>query len=325
MVKPRGIDAKLRLLRAIRTASDTAVDRQYLRQCLGDASSFVVADAAAIVGERSLSDLEEDLKRAFERFMIDPEDTDPNCRAKIAISTSLNALDSQDERPFLSGIAHVQNPGFPPFQNEDAAAPLRANCGFALVRLHHPKMMYLLTDLLRDRSKVARAAAAEALGASRSHAAVPLLRFKALTGDAEADVVATCLDALLDIDPENSVAFAAGFLRHGDGIAEGAAIALGESRRPDALDILIKHWSRPHSESMTEALPLAIALTRLPAALEFLLAELGMAKLDLAKAILSALVIHRHNDVVRSRIERVVEDKRDAALVQRFVAKFAKE
>jgi HEAT repeat protein len=59
----------------------------------------------------------------------------------------------------------------------------------------------LLADLLTDRTKTARVAAAQALGESRAPAAIPLLRFKARTGDREPEVTAECLSALMESVP----------------------------------------------------------------------------------------------------------------------------
>ena len=183
--------------------------------------------------------------------------------------------------------------------------------------------MLLLTDLLADRAVAARVAAAQALGDTRSVAAIPLLRFKARQGDQSSAVTGACLSALLAADPEPSLPFVAEFLRHGDeAVQADAALALGESRRADALDLLIRNWPHARGESLAEVLPLAIALTRLPAALEFLLGILATGKSAAAVATLSALTIHRHNDAIKARIAAAVDARGDAVLLERFKKKF---
>src|SRR5262245_27761520 len=95
MAKARGVDAKLSRLRELRREPVADGHIAELRQALGDASSLVAEAAASTVGERDLSDLTADLVAAFDRFMIEPIDTDPRCRAKIAIVEALNKVDYQ--------------------------------------------------------------------------------------------------------------------------------------------------------------------------------------------------------------------------------------
>ncbi len=142
-------------------------------------------------------------------------------------------------------------------------------------------------------------------------------------GDQSSAVTGACLSALLLADPEPSLPFVAEFLRHGEeAVQADAALALGESRRADALDVLIRHWPHARNESLAEVLPLAMALTRLPAGLEFLLGVLATGKALAAAATLSALTIHRHNDAIKARIAAAVEARGDAALLDRFRRKF---
>ena len=112
--------------------------------------------------------------------------------AKLAIIETLNKIDSDEEAVFLQAIRHVQMEprwGDP----EDSAAHLRGAAAFGLVRMNHPGVVLLLVELLTDPEKIARCAAARALGESRLRTAVPLLRFKARTGDKEPEVIAECL------------------------------------------------------------------------------------------------------------------------------------
>ena len=132
--------------------------------------------------------------------------------------------------------------------------------------------MILLADLLGDKEKDARSAAAKALGASGMLAAIPLLRLKARIGDKEPEVVADCLTALVSADADGSLAFVGEFLTSGrEEVAEGAALALAESRRPAALELLKTHWPKTQPGSFQNVLLLAMAITRLPAAVDFLL------------------------------------------------------
>ena len=319
MAKARGVDAKLARLRLLRDEPVTPTLLAELRDGLADKSNLVVAAAAELAGERGLRDLIPDLVTAFHRFLVDPVEIDKLCRAKIEITEALNRIEADEEDVYRAGLRHVQpEPAWG--RSEDTAAPLRAAAAFALVRVNPRDLIVLLADLLADPEKVARAAAAKALGASGHLAAIPLLRFKARTGDVEPEVVVECLSALMSAAPDESLAFVGGFLNSPtDEIAEGAALALGESRRPAALDLHKEHW--PHArrhESLAGVLLLAIAITRLPAGIDFLLELLAR---DGEPGVLPALAIHRHNPAVRERVAAIVARK-GAALKKAFAKEF---
>jgi len=324
MGKARGVDAKLARMRGLRAEPVTPQLTSQLREALADKSNFVAAAAAEIVGERSLPDLVPDLVAAFHRFLEDPAETDKTCRAKIAIVEALHRLDADEEEVYRAAIRHVQpEPRWG--GSDDTAAPLRATAAFALVRLNPRDLMVLLADLLADPEKVARSAAAKALGASGALAAVPLLRFKARVGDEEPEVVVECLSGLMGAEPAESLEFVGGFLDADEEVAEGAALALGESRRPEALAILQKHWPRARrSEELGNVILLAIAITRLPAAADFLLEVLANESEPIAGGALSALAIHRHNPAVRERVAAAVA-KKGPGLKKMFEKEFRAE
>jgi len=150
--------------------------------------------------------------------------------------------------------------------------------------------------------------------------AVPLLRLKARVGDAEPEVTCECLTALLKLEPE-SVAFVAEFLRDGDeAIQEGAALALGETRRPGSFENLRDFSTDLPAGSLQDVVLLAIAMLRLPAAVNFLV-EL-ISRKDTARAAVAALAIHRHNERVRERVAAAVAQTKDAALQAWFEEKY---
>jgi HEAT repeat protein len=322
MSKARSIDARLARLRALGDEAPSQEHLRELRAALADKSNLVVAAAAEIIGQRACSDLAPDLVIAFDRFMVEPAKTDKLCSAKLAVVEALNMIDHGDADVFVRGVRHVQmEPRWG--GEEDSAAPLRGSAAFGLVRIGHPGVVLLLVDLLADPEKVARSAAAQALGASGSLAAVPLLRLKALVGDPEPEVTAQSLAALMAAAPEESLPFVARFLDSpSDAVAEGAALALAESRRPDALDVLTRHWPTARHGPSQDALLLAISMTRLPAALDFLLEVLASESQDTAAAALSALAIHRHNDAVKERVASAAAKRGIAALQDRFKKKF---
>ena len=265
------------------------------------------------------------MAEAFHRFLADPVESDKLCRGKIAIVEALNRIEYDDEQVFRIAVKFRQpEPSWG--KPEDTAAQLRASAAFALVRLGPRDLLILLADLLADSEKVARSAAAKALGACGQSGAIPLLRFKARIGDEEPEIVAECLNALVAAEPKESIPFVAEYLHSAnDEIAEGAALALGESRRPEALELLKRHWPRTRGESLQNVLLLAIAITRLSGAIEFLLEVLAEAGETAAMAALAALAIHRHNPAVKERVKAVVAQKQIARLEERFAKDFGKE
>src|SRR5262249_53069881 len=132
-----------------------------------------------------------------------------------------------------------------------------------------------------------------------------------------------CLNALVSADADASIPFVGQFLEStSEEIAEGAALSLAESRRADALEILKRHWPKSRPGSLQNVLLLAIAITRLPAGVDFLLEVLAASDESAGPAALSALAIHRHNPAVRDRVAAIVAKKHDAELRKRFDKEF---
>ena len=230
MAKARGIEAKVNRLWLIRREAPTPEIIAELRTALADNSNVVVAEAAKIVADQKIAELAADMVAAFDRLMLDPEETDPRCRAKIALAEALNQVEYDKPDVFLRGLSHWQESGRP--GEDDPAAPLRGISAFGLTRINHPGIVILLVDLLLDSAVAARVAAAQSLGETRSPTAIPLLRYKAQLGD-NRDVIEACLSGLMAVAPRDSLPFVAGFL-HGEH-ADAAALALAESRLPEAL------------------------------------------------------------------------------------------
>lgn len=318
MAKIRGVEAKLNRLRALRHDPTSSAMIAEVGTALEDASAPVVAVAAEIAGERALVSLVPRLATAFDRFMNEPE-LDKACRAKILIVEALNKLDGATEEVFLRGLYHVEAS----LDGQDSAAPLRGNCALGLVRLRHADVLFFLADLLLDRAKVARIAAAQALGASGLHAALPLLRYKARLRD-EPEVIVECLTAMLNIDADKTLPFVTQFLqRASEPVQEGIILALAESRRPEVLDILRDFWPRTRRGPLEEVVFLACAMLRVQPALDFLLEALADRNQITAHAALQALAVHRHNAKLKERIAVILAEKGVPTLLARFKEKFA--
>jgi HEAT repeat protein len=296
--------------------------RALLRKHLANRSNWVVAKAAKIAGEVRDEELAPDLAKAFQRLMADPGKLDKGCTALTEIAAALYALDHYDSDVLLAGIRHVQMEGSfgPP---ADAAVQLRAHCAMGLAQTHHPDAQYELVKLLADPEPGARAGAARAIGTLSGEAAALLLRFKALIGDRESDVLAECFAGLLAVAPERSLEFVAGFADEGnEEVAEAAILAIGESRSPQGVDWLKERWERTVHGPIRKTLLLALATARIEPAIEFLLKLLGEENPRSAVEVMNVLRIYKHDERVRRAVGEIVDRRRDASIVQAFRGAF---
>ncbi len=321
--QPHGSDAKLARLHALRHKPAGAETILELRRYLADASGLIVAEAAKIVKDQTDAALAGDLVAAFDRLMIEPEESDKHCRAKIEIVAALNRLEYGEADVFLRGLSHRQDPRFGE-PGQDMAGTLRAFCAFGLARISHPGVVLLLGELLLDSDNTARAGAARALGATGALAAVPLLRFKVRTGDKLADVSGECFSALLGLCFEESLPFVAQYLQAPQGaLQEAAVFALAETRRAEAFAILKDYWPGA-PDDLRESLLVALAMFRLAAANDFLISLIA-GKDPNGRAALSALAIYRENPKIAARIAAAVEANGAPAVRAWFNKKFPAE
>jgi HEAT repeat protein len=321
--KPRGSDAKLARLQAMRNQPATSETTLELRRYLADSSSSVVAEAARTIRDQAVPELVGDLVAAFNRLMTDPEVSDKQCRAKIEIVDALNRLEYADPDVFLRGLTHRQDPRFGE-PGQDAAGGLRAYCAFGLARINHLGVVLLLVELLLDSDDTARAGAGRALGGTGSLAAVPLLRYKVRTGDRLPDVIGECFASLLNLSFAESLPFVAQYLQAQESALQGTAVfALAETRRPEAFAALRDYWPGAPAD-LRESLLVALAMFRLPAANDFLLGLIA-GNDPSARAALSALAIHRDNSKITARIAAAVEANGAESVRQWFRKKFPAE
>ena len=181
----------------------------------------------------------------------------------------------------------------------DTAVELRALSAVGLVRTNYPDIGTELVQLLADKEREARVGAVRAIAYWGTQAGALLLRFKVLSGDAEPEVLAECFNALLFLDTR-ALDFVAGYLSHDDdAVAEGAALALGESHREAAFEILQKHAA----SRIRPTVLLAIALLRQDAAIEYLLRLLP------DKAAVSALEIYKDDPAISEKVRMSAHER----------------
>jgi HEAT repeat protein len=312
------LDDKLASLRKLRGQALAPEQGAELKKALADRSNLVVAAAAEIAGENALIELSGDLEAAFGRLLVHPLKDDKLCRAKIAVVQALDKMEHQRSDVFEKAAAWVQ---LEPVWggSEDSATPLRAAALIALARIDGLSSLPRLVDAMIDPSKDVRIAAAQAIGYVGTEAAGLLLRLKARIGDRDPDVLSECLSGLLTVDPRQNLPLVSEFLDPTDPArCEAAALALGKSRLPDALEPLKAGWPRCFAAELRERVLLAIAMLRLPAAIDHLLEIVASDSEKDALAAMSALKIHNYDPRLRERLEPVVRKAGSRSLQARF-------
>ncbi len=264
----RGLEDRLADLAAMEHGGPA--DLAILREVIRGKSGFAIASAARVIAARGLVDLADDLAAAFPRLCERAVERDPQCRGKTAIARALHALDRWYEEVFVVGVTMVQpEPAWG--KPEDSAAALRGVCGLAFAQVGRPDALDVLADLLADPHRVARFAAAQALGDAGRPDATALLRYKLRIGDDEPEVLTACVASLLVLAPRGALPLVLSLLVGDDDRSIAAALGLGERRITAAAPALIE-WCG-HSSPATRARVgyLTLALLRADDATAYLL------------------------------------------------------
>jgi HEAT repeat protein len=311
MARADPVESALAKLRSLAAGPATPDLLNELTAALQSKHNIVVARAAAIVAEKSLSDLSPHLVNAFDRFMQKPTTTDKGCLAKLAIAQALYTLGTDARDTFLIGIHHVQRePSFG--GSSDSAAELRGTCALGLVRMGYPDALTELADLLMDPEPQARLLAVRACAYSGSAATAPLLRMRILADPTDTDLLAEALPALARLTPLEAMPLLERFLDSPDPELQMlAATALGETRRPEAHDLLVRRFESSLTIEARRPLMLALAGLRLPQSVDFLLKLVDEERPPLANEAAAMLAPYRHDPAIRDRLDRILSDRTD--------------
>lgn len=312
--RPKSAGPLEEVLEAVAAAAaepSPAVARAALAKALLDPSSHAVSRAATVAKERGLTELEPELCAALKRLLLEPPESDPSCTAKVALVLALSELDRPAWELFARGLSHVQiEPSYAvPGGKADTAGGLRGSSAVALAKSRDPGVINALIERLVDPERAARVGAAQALGVLGVRESIGVLRLKVLTEEREPEVISECFLSLLAIDPGPSLTFASEFLERPCELAlrEAAALAIGQSRGPGALEALERAWAAPRRGELGRAILVAMAILRQPAATERLLEILRSAELPAAAWALGALSVFRGDTLVRARAAAAVE------------------
>jgi HEAT repeat protein len=321
----QAFDKKIEALETLRSAPASAATADQLRKALRDRNNYLASKAAAIIA-LGLSELIPELIAAFERFLIDPAKTDPQCWGKNAIAKALKDLGHRHPAIYLRGLVHFQ-PEAVWGGSSDSAATLRGTCALALVDCPMDDLAILthLTDRLADPAKPVRIDTAVAIAQLGRPEGALLLRLKALVGDREPEVTGQCFVSLLNLDPRESIGFVGGFLKVSDEeVRSEAAGALAQARQPEAIEILKQFWEGPLSPELRRALLLSLGASPLAEAADFLVSVLENASSEMAACALAALAPSRFRTGMRERIAAAVESRGDPNLSRVFEREFQK-
>lgn len=327
--RDRSADAWEEITR-LRSVTDREAFVDGLVKHLGSKSGIVIGKAAQLGLDRQ-SDLEAYVEKlapilsaAFDRCMTDPVKTDPGCSGKIGVVNLGVALHCLEADLYLRAIRHSQMEGSfgPPV---DTAEALRAAAAYGLLNCRHSDAMYEIVELLcevdrRDphRFPDSRRGAIRVLGTVVSDTAAALLRMVANQYSSDPDVLTEVFASLNSIEAARSFDFIRRFLDDPNpDVSDIAALALAEGKQPRACAVLLEHARRRIGEN-PQALFTALAITRKPEAIEFLLNRLGNGHEREALASLEALHLMRHDEALCRRVETIVKGRGGRALISAF-------
>ncbi len=324
-------DALAAIAALAETEPDANIETE-LRALLTHRSNFVIGKAVHLAQERSIASAGPELIKSFGYFMDDCIKRDPGCSAKLAIVNYLSTFAEPAWDVYLAGVRHVQKE--PAWGGPiDTATTLRAMCGRALIAMGHHDAFRWGALLLADPEPMTRALAVETLAGAPDERSELLLRAKIgprpdprpaevreYDGrDPERGIEMSAFDALMKIAPDESFDFVAVFLNDGDpDRLRGAALALGESRKPEAFAALRERWQRLGEHGVREALALPIALLRTDEAFAFLMEELRNAPIEVASALIEGLALFRETPGRTALVKEAVDGRKSRPLAQTF-------
>lgn len=293
---------------------DAKASRQTLMKALAHKNWLVVAEAAAVIGEHSLSEFAQALDECWPRFVNNGAKVDPGCRAKQATLTALDRLELMDPTPFVRAVRYQQ---LEPVLGgtEDTAGGVRQRCVFALLRMHFTDALLYAGELMADPNSSVRAGVAGALGHYGTREAAALLLMRIKSGDPDPIVISESCVALMRLVPDLGISMFRTWLSDADDVKrESAALALGQTGSDEAIDVLTDWIDDGLSESDFELSARALGLSRNNKAREALLSCLAHGSIARAEQALHALAVHNYDPKLRSLVQDAVAQRSNVHL-----------
>jgi HEAT repeat protein len=171
----------------------------------------------------------------------------------------------------------------------------------------YPFKLRELVNLLVDSEWQARAGAVRAIAAVGSDAATLLLRFKALSGDKEPEVLSDCFIGLLAIEGAEALGLIKSFAEgRNQEVREAAILALGASRRSDAVEWLKERFEAIAHLETRQCILLSLATSRTEAAIEFLLGVIRNGSPQTSAMAVSAMEINQADRRIKDEVEKAL-------------------
>ena len=304
-----------------------------VRKGLRDRVNLVAARAAQVAGELKLKSVAPDMVAVFHRLVSQGAVSDPQCWAKNAIAKALTDLDHDDSGAFLPGCRYVQMEAVWGGKT-DTAVTLRSLCTLALVQCadlpRADKFRHILASVT-DPAESVRIDALRALEQMEGEEAALLLRLKAGLGDPRAAVLGQAIESLLRLEGARALDFAGRFLVERDlAISneldstpeekiEEAALAIGSSRLPAAVEVLKGSWTRQPKMVFLQA----ISVSRQQIGFDFLLELVRSGRERDAANALAALAIHRNSTEIENLVRTAVQKRASPVLQEKMDADFS--
>jgi HEAT repeat protein len=287
----------------------TSAGKAAFAKALAARSNLVVARAARLIGGAQWMDLNAEMASSFDRLMAKGAAADKGCAAMITIARVLVQLDYDGPDLFLRGIGYFQmEASWGPAV--DAAAELREICAMGLANSTYPHKLRELVPLLVDKEWRVRAGALRAMAVIGTEAASLLLRFKMLAGDKDPEVMSECFGAMLVLEGREGVPLVARFAESDKPeVREAAILALGASRRADALEWLIAEFVRTADPAGRKCILLSLSTSRVEAAVLFLLSLIRSGSDSASACAIDALSIHSRDAQLRAQVEEAARSR----------------
>lgn len=325
----RAFERELAQLEAMEGEVPDSIGVERLRKAFESPNNYLVSKAAKIVESCGIVALLPEVRAAFERFFLNPIETDPQCWAKNALAKTLVRLGCRDSALYLRGLRHHQTELVWGGQ-ADTAGELRGTCTQALTmcsEITAPELLSILIEPLLDEDRAVRMEAARAIGQVGGITAALLLKLRILIRKEEPEILGACFSALLSMghtDRLGSIGLVADFLHDGEEAAAEAAFALAETHDPAALAALMERRRQGAEPWFLAVLDHAIVLTRLQAGMDFLLAVIEQ-DVRTATSALEAISRLQNSPKVRARVAAAVaksKSERGQAAFRKFFPEF---
>jgi HEAT repeat protein len=309
------LDSQLTALREARAEPHSESAGRALRRALADASWLVVSEAAKLITQHELDGYRTELLEVWPRFAENGPKRDPGCRAKEAALTALDFTGLVDPEPFLRAIRYRQ---LEPVAggSVDTAAGVRLRALSGLWRLLHPDAALYAGELMADEDAGLRAGVARAIGESGDRASAGLLVHKLRAGDRDPVVLAECAASVLVLCSDFARELLGLLLASSDDdLREAAALALGQSKDPAAVGVLIEWLGNVAYDRDFEIGVRAVGLGRSEPARRFLLDLVEQGSAPRARMAVQALAVHSYDQELAARVRQAAAANRRAQLV----------